>query len=740
MNRINADNLYALLPAVHRLRDADEGEPLRALIAVLAREGAAVEENIEQLLDDLFIETCAPWAAPYIGGVIGYRTLFPVEGLTTGTRAEVANTIAYRRRKGTAAVLEQLARDVTGWPARVVEYFQLVATCQHMNHIRAGHHATPDLHDPLMLEPLGRAFDSVTRSVDVRSITQGAGRKSTGGKHNLPNIGIFLWRLAAQRLSNVPATQIDARRYLFDPLGAPRQLVNRQEAETEIESLAQPINVPGDITRRMLHDDPALWYGRTDAGSLRSLEVFIDNVAIPVTRIEACDLSDDAPGWNHSPHDAIDPSLLADLEGAPAPEVPAPNALLRIDPELGRMAFPEPETREVRVTYHTAFPAPIGGGEYNRASSLATAMSGTPVIAFPSAEHATLQDALDALQPDGGIVEITTNDVFVAPATITAAAATEVGLRAADGARPILRAAAPIEIHGGSDARVSLNGLVVEGAALHIVPDPSGASLGAVSLSHMTLVPGLAFTETGAPQSPGAESLRITATGVELDIARSIAGPMRMLDTTNVRIEDCIIDAASLASLDSAEGLAVSGLAGEGDPAGALTILTSTVIGRILTRSFPLVSDAILFARDPGDGSAPVRALRKQEGCMRFSYVPDGSVTPRRYRCQPQLAIDQAVTAREEETGVPATAAERALIALRIRRWLRPSFTALSASAPAYAQLRQVAPAEIRTGASDGGEMGVYHVLFQPQREANLRIRLEEYLRFGLEAGVFFET
>ena len=36
--------------------------------------------------------------------------------------------------------------------------------------------------------------------------------------------------------------------------------------------------------------------------------------------------------------------------------------------------------------------------------------------------------------------------------------------------------------------------------------------------------------------------------------------------------------------------------------------------------------------------------------------------------------------------------------------------------------------------------MGAYHLLFQPQREANLRIRLEEYLRFGLEAGVFFET
>jgi len=30
--------------------------------------------------------------------------------------------------------------------------------------------------------------------------------------------------------------------------------------------------------------------------------------------------------------------------------------------------------------------------------------------------------------------------------------------------------------------------------------------------------------------------------------------------------------------------------------------------------------------------------------------------------------------------------------------------------------------------------------LKQPQRESNLRIALDEYLRFGLEAGIFFVT
>jgi hypothetical protein len=36
--------------------------------------------------------------------------------------------------------------------------------------------------------------------------------------------------------------------------------------------------------------------------------------------------------------------------------------------------------------------------------------------------------------------------------------------------------------------------------------------------------------------------------------------------------------------------------------------------------------------------------------------------------------------------------------------------------------------------------MGAFSSLKQPQREANLRIRLEEYLPFGLEAGLIYVT
>ena len=36
--------------------------------------------------------------------------------------------------------------------------------------------------------------------------------------------------------------------------------------------------------------------------------------------------------------------------------------------------------------------------------------------------------------------------------------------------------------------------------------------------------------------------------------------------------------------------------------------------------------------------------------------------------------------------------------------------------------------------------MGAFHHLFAPQRETNVTVRLEEYLRFGLEAGILYAS
>ena len=51
---------------------------MHALVSLIAQEFEALEENVEQLYDDQFIETCDEWVAPYIGDLIGYRPLHGV--------------------------------------------------------------------------------------------------------------------------------------------------------------------------------------------------------------------------------------------------------------------------------------------------------------------------------------------------------------------------------------------------------------------------------------------------------------------------------------------------------------------------------------------------------------------------------------------------------------------------------------------------------------------------------------
>ena len=43
-----------------------------------------------------------------------------------------------------------------------------------------------------------------------------------------------------------------------------------------------------------------------------------------------------------------------------------------------------------------------------------------------------------------------------------------------------------------------------------------------------------------------------------------------------------------------------------------------------------------------------VHVARRQTGCMRFSYVPLGSRTPKRYHCQPDLVRQQVETDTEK--------------------------------------------------------------------------------------------
>ena len=665
------DRLYALLPAVYRIRDAEQGEPLRELLSVIAEQVAVVEEDLAQLYDDQFIETCAEWAVPYIGDLVGARGLYELTTTTFSQRAQVANTLAYRRRKGTAAVLEQLARDVTGWDARAVEFFQLLATTQYMNHLRLENLGTPDLREWEPLERLDTPFDTVAHTADVRRIA------SRRGKHNIPNLGIFLFRLDDYSLTGSPAVEVDSRRFMFSPLGNDTQLYNLPQTEDLITHLAEPTNAALPISRRVLDQYLDTYYGDS-----KSILLTVNGVEIDSKDVVVCDLSDAGGGqWAHSP-----------------------KTKYGIDPVLGRISLPQnpaPNTK-VAVTYHYGFSADVGGGEYGRAGSFTSDL--LPVVQVP-ADQAKVQDALDQVKTSGGAVEITDSGRYEEAAlTIQVGAAKHVELRAADKHRPTLVLTSDFAISGGKDAQLTINGLLITGGTLRV-----SGNLGKLHLRHCTLVPGLTLSRTGEPQQPDQPALIVESAETAVVIEDCIVGGLRVAEDATAEISDSIVDATRVTGVAYA--------APDGASAGGrLHLEQCTVIGKVHTMLMKLVSNSILLAElgATDTWTAPVRAARRQKGCVRFSYLPLESVVPRRYRCQPESAA-QATR-------------------------MRPQFNSLRYGDADYCQLSQRCAVEIRQGADDEAEMGVFHDLYQPQREANLSVRLDEYLRFGLEAGIFYAS
>lgn len=692
---VSADDLYRLLPSIYRVRDGELGEPLYGLVKVLAEQAAILDDDIDRLYDDVFIETCADWVTPYIGDLIGYRTIYGVVAATASRRAEVANTIRYRRRKGTATVLEELARDVTGWPAHALEYFTILGWTQNMNHVRPGTWYAPNLRLWEPLERLGTAFDGISHTLNVRRIAPREGR------HNISNIGLFTWRLTAYPRRLAMGARLDARRWRFDPMGMDIPLFTNPEVETEITELATPFNTPAPISRRVLDAYTANLYPD-------SLRIIVDGVPAPLADIRAANLADAGAGaWAHVLNDQIG-----------------------VDAVLGRIAFPlnRPPPRSVLVDYHYGFPADIGGGPYERGTGFATDLAPTVQIAAGASMAVAL-----AAQGAGGVLEVTDSSTFAETPAIAMAADARLELRSANEQRALLELAGDLVITGAAESEVTINGLCITGGRL-IVPAAPGNALRRLVLRHVTLVPGISRLADGTPVSPAAPSLVIEAENVTVEIESSILGGVRATATTQMMITGSIVDSIDPTNIAFSDP-------DELHPGGDLTLVDATVIGKVHAAALPLVSnvilDAALAAADPWP--APVRAARRQVGCVRFSYVPPASRVPRRYHCQPDSAARQAIATALKANPL-LTDLQKDRITARERARVVPIFTDRRYGRPAYMQLLTECPPEIRQGADDEGSMGAYHPLYEPQRETNLRIRLDEYLPFELEAGSFHET
>jgi hypothetical protein len=757
------DRLNKLLPAVYRMRDADEKYPLQALLRVIAEQVNVVEDDVQQLYEDWFIETAEDWVVPYIADLIGYRPVSDAGQagqVTTAQgralnrvlipRREVANTIKYRRRKGTLALLELLANDIAGWPARAVEFFKLLGWNQNINHLHLCRAQTTDIRCVGKLDLIDGPFDSLAHTVDVRRINS----HRTIGRYNIPSVGVFVWRLRSYSITRSRphcAEDVGPNCYTFSVLGQDAPLFIKPQPEPESTHIAEEMNVPAAIRRLAFAKHPEQFYGADKSFAIwaEGWTGFDPKQPVPVKAIVPTDLSD----WQYAP----------------------PLKHIAVDPVLGRFAFPLDQDqlpkKGVRVMYHYGFSADIGGGEYARpilnpsARDVQKADPTDPTKTISETVEPKfyrvgedqplrhLRDALDHWReekPPDAVIELTDSGIYVEPVNIHLEVGQTLQLRAANRTRPVIRMLDwqmdlpdALTVTMCRESRFTLDGLLLTGRGIRVhgptrekPEDARDPICGAeVIIRHCTLVPGWELDCDCKPAREGEPSLELYNVRAKVRIEHSILGSIQIHedevkdDPIPVRIADSILDATS----PEREAIGAPGFA---VAHAVLTIKRCTVFGIVDVHAVELAENCIF--------NDCLNVARRQLGCMRFCYVPFGCRTPRRYHCQPDLvtqAIEEKLrveAAAKSEPAPPQTELDAAKARERLR--VKPQFNSKRYGTPTYCQLADTCAEEIKRGADDESEMGAFHDLFQPQREANLLARLEEFTPAGMDVGIIYAT
>jgi len=753
--------LFDRLPAFHRTRDAEQSPAgiLEAYLGLVEGEFNALRDNIEALYHDLFIETCDPWVIPYLGDLVGHSLL---AGDPWTLRADTADAIALRRRKGTIGAVELLAFDLTGWAAHAIELVQNLAWTQYLNDQRpdagggpafasVGRHVvirggTATLRDPATLSLIDTPFDAFARLADVSPPAWGR------VAYNLPNLAVFLWRLAAY---TVPFTTPGDRKTVATGLATPQaaqvvritihplaervRLFNRLQWDSDAQPLVvtQLDAVPGPIapTRLTTREassapaeyvavevyDPAVPSVDTSEVGLRLFLPDTDFMPTDPWTFRGADLC----AWEDGLADSLDEFEIA------------------IDPVLGRLVIGVDTTarataieKGLRVTYTYGAVGPIGAHPISRPPVPTTwdqQAVPAPIAVRQDPAFPTIEQALQHLADDGPllVVEIQDSGTYDLDASLVTGMIVEDGgpnlamgrpllLRAADGERPVIRLAQSLRLRPALvtaanpadqpalDAKNDLLRARFEG--IHFAPgsamaadDPLVArvAIRALEILDATLEPGGEARKL-TTRAPGRVAMRLAAGygfANAADSAHFALHPDIIVDRSVIgalfaEAEDYTLDVTD--SIVDAQGdMAISGPgANPAQEFGPPTRVHGvTIIGR--TRVDGMRGEGGIFV-------GRLEVDDNQSGCIQWSYFSgDADRLPQNHACVhgPDARL----------------------------RFTRDVF-----GEPGYGQLAHTTAFDVRERGPDDDAMGATGFLSQAHRFRNLAIRLGESLPVGV--------
>ena len=795
------ERVLALLPAHVRNRDAASGGLLRALIEAVAAELAVLEADLDELYASWFAETCPEWVVPYLADLLGVEGL-PPEVSTAGVsrRAFVANTVAYRRRKGTPAAAEQVARDATGWPARAVEYHRLLATATHTQHVRLDRPATASLRTrpadggPLELVPRAAAqgaLDPVAHTAEVRRIASGAGRYGIG------NLGVYLFPdLVGETGWAPPVVAADGGGeggdgggegggedggdgggeggWAVHPLGYATPLYAPPSAETAIEHLATEADLPVPLRPRRLL---ALLAGARiaageedgDPGVLAAIRdalpagVRIGGQDLDPVRLRVCGLEDLArdgtgraplAGWQVAV-DTVRGRLFPYRDGKPATPSGDDGFLARhcygATAEVGAGCYDRTAVHQdaVAADPYRGDPARGGPGVVAQRLVLAGDQAG-PALPGIAEALATAGDDWAADGGTGGAADGAAGGGTGGAADGgTGGAADGAAGGAADGAADGAAGGAAGGAVGGSYViAVGDSGTYAGGLRVHI-PAATRLILAAATIGDPAQAagPGV-FPGGGAYATAGLRPLvrgSLTVTGE--------GGSSLVVDGLVIG-GDLIVDDGLRGSLTISQctvaGRVVAGRPdGAGNP-GLAVRLVRAVAGPVSFGSAAASLEVLDSVVDAGESAAVAGAGAVAVAGPGLALTVTGSTVRGRVAVRTLEAsssiLDGHAAAEHRQTGCVRYCYVRpgSSVPRRFRCVpgpgapppLAPVYAATDPGSPHYLALARYGPVPIAAGGEGGSEMGVHHHLGRPVRLAAAAGLLGPYLPAGMQLGV----